>query len=70
MSNLFYSSTNEKRSGRASHYYENQGEAQGCVDKQNLKAEGMKILTRYKLTTCLDSEVTGEQRKSIRAHKA
>lgn len=57
MMNVFYSSTNGKRDGRASRFYKNQAVAQGCVDKQNGKAEHLQISTRYELTTTTDKDV-------------
>ena len=61
--NVFYSSTNGKRDGRASRFYENQATAQGVVDKQNVKAEGLGIdqKIKYQLSTTTNKDIEGKE---------
>ena len=66
MNELYYSSSNGEREGRASHFFKDKAIAEAAVTGQNSKAESMGVKTRYVLTTCLDSSVAGELRKSIR----
>lgn len=57
--NVFFSSTNGKRDGRSSRFYENQAAAQGVVDKQNDKAKhlGIDQKIKYQLSTTTNKDM-------------
>ena len=57
MHNVFYSTTNGERDGRASHFFKNQARCQGVIDAQNEKAVDMDIKSRYQMATAVDTDV-------------
>ena len=64
--NVYYSTTNGQRDGRASYFLRSVDAAEEKVAEQNIKAEAMGIETRYELAET--PEATIQDRKSIRDH--
>ena len=57
MSTIYYSSIDNTRDGRASHFHRSAENAQAKVDEQNARAEAMGIKARYVLSETNDGDV-------------
>lgn len=61
MSELYYTTIDGTNSGRASHYFRNEGSAKSVLEKQNGRAESLEIKTRYQLATRDDEGVDSKE---------
>ena len=63
MSEIYYSTNNGKRDGRASYFFRDRNLADERVDQQNGKAASMGLDPCYKVASCDDADV---EKKDIR----